>query len=178
MAVITITNLCMWECWHVPYPEDLLKALVVAIHVRLVWVYYKFMKFINRFLIHSINLISFLTSGTYMLMVHYLNKSVILKFMTILCDSMGKSEFYMSYVDMRYLICCLFGFICNMSWSIYDISNLLCSMSETIYVVSKNPSAYFNSFIKWAKIALSVSIFVAPSLLCCICKIHRHIICL
>ena len=73
--------------------------------------------------------------------------------------------------DMWYLICCMFCFICNVSWSIYDISIMLCSMSETIYVVSKNSFVCFNSFITWAKIALSVSIFGASSLLCCICKI-------
>ena len=73
--------------------------------------------------------------------------------------------------DMRYLICCMFSFICNVSWSIYDISILLCNMSETIYVVSKNPFVCFNSFIIWAKIALSGPIFVAFSLLCCIGKI-------
>ena len=71
--------------------------------------------------------------------------------------------------DMRYLICCMFSSITI--WSIYDISIFLCSMSETIYVVSQNTFACFNSFITWAKIALSVSIFVASSLLCCIYKI-------
>ena len=68
--------------------------------------------------------------------------------------------------DMRYLICCMYSFICNVSWSIYDISILLCSMSETIYVVSKNSFVYFNQFITWEKIALSVSIFVAFIHLC------------
>ena len=88
-------------------------------------------------------------------------------------------QLYMSYAyfhyvvskfmcDMQYLICCMFSFICNVSWFIYDT---ICSMSETIYVVSKNPFVCLNSFITWAKIALSVSIFVASSLLCCICKI-------
>ena len=38
---------------------------------------------------------------------------------------------------------------------------MFCSMYETFYVVSKNT---------FAKIAHSVSIFVAFSLLCCICK--------
>ena len=60
------------------------------------------------------------------------------------------------YVWMRYLICCVFSYICSVSWSIYEISILLCSMSETICVVSKNPFACFNSFITWAKIALFV----------------------
>ena len=85
-----------------------------------------------------------------------------LTFINVMCKSM---------CDMRCLICCMFSSICNMSRSIYNISILLCSMSETNYVVSKNPFVCFNSFIKWAKIALSVSIFVASSLLCCICKI-------
>ena len=35
----------------------------------------------------------------------------------------------------------------------------------------KNPFVRFNSFITWAKIALSMSIFVASGLLCCNCKI-------
>ena len=61
--------------------------------------------------------------------------------------------------DMRFLICCMFSFICNVSWSIYDISILSCSMSETIHIVSINPFGCFNSFITWAEIALSVSIF-------------------
>ena len=41
-------------------------------------------------------------------------------------------------------------------------------MSEAVYVASKNPFACFNSFITWAKIVLSVPIFVAFGLLCCI----------
>ena len=44
-------------------------------------------------------------------------------------------------------------------------------MSETIYVVSKNSFVCFNSFITWAKIALSGPIFLRSGLLCCICKI-------
>ena len=39
---------------------------------------------------------------------------------------------------------------------------LLCSMSESIYVVSENPFACFKSFITWASIAHSVSIFLHP----------------
>ena len=73
--------------------------------------------------------------------------------------------------DLRYLICCMYSFTYNVSWSIYDISILLWSMSERIYVVSKNPFVCFNSFTTWAKIALSVSIFVAVSLLGRIWKI-------
>ena len=63
-----------------------------------------------------------------------------------------------------YVVC----FICNVSWSIYDISIMFCSMYETFYVVSKNTFVCFNWFVKWAKIAHSVSTF---SLQCCICKI-------
>ena len=75
--------------------------------------------------------------------------------------------------DMRYLIYCVFSFICNASWSSYDISicYAACLKPYIYYVVSKNPFLCLNSFITWAKIALSVSIFVASSLLCCICKI-------
>ena len=58
----------------------------------------------------------------------------------------------------------------KLSWSIYDISILLCSMSESTYFVSKNPFACFNSFVTWASIAHSVSIFVASRVLCCIAK--------
>ena len=85
-----------------------------------------------------------------------------LTFINVMCKFMR---------DMRYLICCMFSSICNVSRFIYDISILLRSMSETIYVVSQNPFACFNSFITWAKIALSVSFFVASSFLCCIYKI-------
>ena len=70
--------------------------------------------------------------------------------------------------NVWYVVCLVL--ICNMCRSIYDISILLCSMSETNYVVSKNP-LYASIHSQWAKIALSVSIFVASSLLCCICKI-------
>ena len=86
-------------------------------------------------------------------------------------------QLWMSYVmckfmcDLQYLICCMYSFTYNVSWSIYDISILLWSMSERIYVVSKNPFVCFNSFTTWAKIALSVSIFVASSLLGRIWKI-------
>ena len=59
--------------------------------------------------------------------------------------------------DMRFLIFCMFSFIYNVSWSIYDISILSCSMSETIHIVSINPFGCFNSFITWAEIVLSVS---------------------
>ena len=59
-------------------------------------------------------------------------------------------------------------FLCNVSWSIHDISILLCSMYEFIYVASKSLFACFNSLLTWAKIAHFVSVFVAPSLLCCI----------
>ena len=38
---------------------------------------------------------------------------------------------------------------------------MLCSVSETIYIVSRNPFVCVYSFILLAKIALSVSIFVA-----------------
>ena len=53
-------------------------------------------------------------------------------FITVMCKFM---------CVMRYLIrcTCMFSFIGNVCWSIYEISILLCSMSETIYVVSKNP---------------------------------------
>ena len=61
-------------------------------------------------------------------------------FITVMCKFM---------CVMRYLIrcTCMFSFIGNVCWSIYEISILLCSVSETIYV-------WFNSFITWAQIAL------------------------
>ena len=64
--------------------------------------------------------------------------------------------------DSRYLICCMFSFICKVSWSIYDISILLCSILGTIYVVSKNRFPCFNKSIEQAKKALSVSIVLHP----------------
>ena len=74
-------------------------------------------------------------------------------------------QLYMSYVYFHWYVVC---FIRNESWSIYDISIMFCSMYETFYVVSKNTFVCFNWFVKWAKIAHSVSTF---SLQCCICKI-------
>ena len=38
---------------------------------------------------------------------------------------------------MRYLVCCMFSFICNMSGSIYGISMSLCSMSESMYNINE-----------------------------------------
>ena len=113
--------------------------------------------------------------------------------------SMGKSEFYQSYIDIHsccirkclclpksmfnignclchmltfiygiwYAVCSVLYAFCPDPFMIYPF--LLCSVSEGIYVVSKNPFVCLNSFITWAKIALSLSIFVASSLLCCIC---------
>ena len=85
-----------------------------------------------------------------------------LNFINVMCKFM---------CDMRYLICCMFSFISNVSLSIYGISISLCSLSESIYGASKNPFACFNSFITCPNIAFSVLIFVASSLLCCIRKI-------
>ena len=84
-----------------------------------------------------------------------------LAFINVMCKFM---------CDMRYLIWSMLSFICYVSWSTYDIS-IVFSVSETIYVVSKNLFVCFNSFVTWATIALSVSIFVASCLICCICKI-------
>ena len=67
---------------------------------------------------------------------------LMLNFIYVVCEFM---------CDMRYLIRCMFSFICNLSWSNYNVSILLCCMPETIYIVCKKSFVCFNSFVTWAK---------------------------
>ena len=68
-----------------------------------------------------------------------------------------------------YVLCSVLYARCPVPFMIYPFCYV--ARLKPFILCLKNPFVCFNSFITWAKIALSVSIFVASSLLCCICKI-------
>ena len=65
-----------------------------------------------------------------------------------------------------YVVCSVLYATCPDPYMIYPFCYVACLKA---FMLSKYPFVCLNSFIKWAKIALALSIFVASSLLCCIC---------